>query len=664
MFKDGYKEEGMIYNAERPISFEQMIGQEMVVENIRNQSIRNSFFPVFILCGQYGSGKTTMARIISMAANCEKKDERGNPCGVCDSCQAVLNHSSEGIIEVDGASNNGIESIRKLLEQASVMGLYNKKVIVIDEAHKLSNAAFNALLITLENPPSHCIFILCTTEKDALPDTIVSRAPVYNFSKIQDDLIKKHVLEVALKNKIAISEDAAGILARYSNGAMRNALQLLEHLSIQKLSEEVIEEKDVVKTLGLSSMEQRAAFLESILGADIQESVKILRECEQSGRSLRTFIQDVLEMNTDLLLCRAGSDVVGTKFYKMKLKELCAYSNMTIVRANRMLSTIAATPANLLSTERIVADIVSVMYETPCVIEETRKESANQSITLKEVHNPTIAVSEGNENLKEEAVKEKDDKVNADDDSVNGHTKDGFCDVTDETEIPFKVIEAEEGDDKTEADNNTTVSFDSFSFFGGGFFDSGFGMQPQKTKEKQESSVNLLYSAAVVSATISTSESEKEEDTSLDGENLETTDEVVVVSKDEQVQSFKDSYPPNMEGRMRWDEAAKLGLVLEKEKITLPRPETSEQLDAMYEAMEASYEESTEEETEDYASRMDLEEARAELSRLLKNPGFKILYNKAKVVEEKNQIHLYFDNQSLSVAIKIFLKGAENIFVH
>ena len=125
----------MIYNLERPTNFDAMVGQEIVVENIRNQSIRNQFFPVFVLCGQFGSGKTTMARIIAMAANCKCKDESGNPCGKCESCKAVMEHSREGIIEIDGASNNGVDNVRALLSQASTIGVFDKKVIVIDEAH-------------------------------------------------------------------------------------------------------------------------------------------------------------------------------------------------------------------------------------------------------------------------------------------------------------------------------------------------------------------------------------------------------------------------------------------------------------------------------------------------------------------------------------------------
>ena len=127
----------MIYNLERPTNFDAMVGQEIVVENIRNQSIRNQFFQVFVLCGQFGSGKTTMARIIAMAANCKCKDELGNPCGKCESCKAVMEHSREGIIEIDGASNNGVDNVRALLSQASTIGVFDKKVIVIDEAHML-----------------------------------------------------------------------------------------------------------------------------------------------------------------------------------------------------------------------------------------------------------------------------------------------------------------------------------------------------------------------------------------------------------------------------------------------------------------------------------------------------------------------------------------------
>ena len=529
---------------------------------------------------------------------------------------------------------------------------------MIDEAHKLSNAAFNALLITLENPPAHCIFILCTTEKDALPDTIVSRAPVYNFSKISDELIKKHVLEVAKKNKIAISEDAAGILARYSNGAMRNALQLLEHLSLQKLSGEEIIEDDVVKILGLSSMEQRAAFLDSILCADISETIKILRSCEKSGRSIRTFMQDVLAMNTDLLLHIAGSEVIGTKFYKTKLQELSAFESMDIVRANKMLSTIAATPVNLLSTERIVADIVSVVYEKVAIVKVPEAPSVTEKQTKKvERENLVQQIEqkseEAKESVKEMLVNESEKEL-----SVQELSNDGFCPVTNDEEIPFEVVNSEEEQEIATTEEQSAGVFDSFSFFGGGFFDAGFIGEASTKPEKKEDTLNLLESPSVAGA--SSGRVKRDSSNIIEAKTAEIEE---YPPTDCKKNSFKDSYPPNLEGRMRWDEAAKLGIVHEKEELNLPKPETEEELDAMYEAMEDTSSDE-EMETEDYVSKKDLLAAREELARLLKNPGFKILYNKAREVEENNQIHLYFDSQSLVVAVKIFLKGVENIIVH
>ena len=670
----------MIYNAERPVNFDQMIGQELVVENIRNQSIRNEFFPVFILCGQYGSGKTTMARIISMAANCQDKDERGNPCGKCDSCLSVLNHSPEGIIEIDGASNNGVESVRKLLGQASTIGIYSKKIIVIDEAHMLSKAAFNALLITLENPPSHCIFILCTTEKEALPDTIVSRAPVYVFGKIPDELVKEHVLSVAKKNEITISDDAAGVLARYANGAMRNALQLLEHLSLQCLSGGTIEEKDVVCILGLSSMEQRAAFLDSCLASDIREVVNILRSCERTGRSIRTFIQDVLEMNTDLLMYRSGATIIGTKFYLDKLKELSAYQLADVVKANKMLSVIAATPVGLLSTERIAADIVATMYERVSVPVKDIKTSSEDCIDTKkdkkeDVIKDVKEVQEVKVALEEDAVKSSEE-IQKETEELEAE---GFVSVTDESQIPFEIEQTESKDEPVEADmDDMSALMDSFSLFGNGFFDSGMGSSTsKKKKKKQGESENLLEAMDIAGApTVSIPQSENTPEEVVEakavdaGTKIQKTDSILdedckeeaCIKEEPEDKLLKDSVPPNMDGRMNWDEAAELGIVRNRSELVLPKPETPEELKEMYDSMEEA---DDEEEIikEPYASRSDLIRANEELAKLLKNPGFKILYNKAKVVEENNQIYLCFESQSLAVAMKIFLKDVEGIHI-
>ena len=709
----------MIYNAERPVNFDQMVGQTLVVENIRNQSIKDQFFPVFILCGQYGSGKTTMARIIAMAANCDHKDERGNPCGQCDSCRAVMEHSAEGIIEIDGASNNGVDNVRKLLMQASTIGIYKKKVIVIDEAHMLSKSAFNALLITLENPPEHCIFILCTTEKEALPETVVSRAPVYMFGKIPDDLIKAHILMVAGKNEICITEDAAGMLARYANGAMRNALQLLEHLSLQKLRNEEITDTDVIRILGLSSLEQRAEFLNGCLTCDLQKIIQTLRECERRGLSLRTFIQDVLEMNTDLLLCKAGAKIVGTHFYMEKIHELENVSNPSIIKANKMLSVIAATPNNLLSVERIVADAISVMHEPEPVIQtiikaEEKPAEAAKPMKAAEVLLPKEQPAE--EVIQVSAPETTAQKANA----IQEPLSDGFTAIPEGAEIPFEestVIQQTETEHKesTEEDNGETFAeahaeteedISGFDLFGGGLFGGGFmtDTTPKKKKTKSDSMDLMLQMAVAGAAPMPTSrplsdetknESEKvtekedairpEQETPEEPE-AEQKEEPVMGTKssagnqdpeldvpdsepiektatDEGVIRLKDSIPVQQEGRITWDQAAEMGIVPPKEKLCFPKPESEEELDAIYEKMEEEAQTAEEDEIEEtgYASRSDLVQANEELSRLLKNPGFNILFKKARVVEENFHIYLCFQNAAMVSAMKIFLTGVKGI---
>ena len=656
----------MIYNLERPTNFDAMVGQEIVVENIRNQSIRNQFFPVFVLCGQFGSGKTTMARIIAMAANCKCKDESGNPCGKCESCKAVMEHSREGIIEIDGASNNGVDNVRALLSQASTIGVFDKKVIVIDEAHMLSKSAFNALLITLENPPSHCIFILCTTEKDALPETVISRAPVYVFGKISDELIKEHILCVAEKNDIPISDDAAGLLARYANGAMRNALQLLEHLSLQKLEAEEITEQNVVKILGLSSVEQRAAFLEACLYADTYSIITILKELEKNGQSLRSFIQDVLQMNTDLIYKKAGAAITGTKFYVEKIESLKSVSDAKIIRANQMLSKISATPANLLSLDRIVADVISVIHtvkDTVNICEKAikaepvkNKENDTGENAGKEVTEKQLSATEG---PKTEAI-----------DDVKPEENDGFMDVVPTDDIPFEVSENKEEIREVSMPESNNLFGTGFGLLGGGLFSNGFVMDdtPKEKKAKEK----MAGQAELITQSFETDKEEKSntmiEDSIDSSVSLASTEqfeekELRDGSKVENISDFKDSIPPNEEESMTWEEAAKLNIVPNKGELKLPVPESDEELEEKYysSAEELCLDDKNDAGKDIIQAATDEISAKEELAKLLKSAGFRVIYKKARMVDKGNQIYLYFENMGYVMAAKAMLSGCTGI---
>lgn len=707
----------MIYNQERPHDFDSIVGQEKVVENIRNQSIRDSFFPVFVLCGQYGSGKTTMARIIAMAANCEHKDEKGNPCGECDSCKAVMEHSSEGVIEIDGASNNGVDNIRKLLSQASTLGIFKKKVFVIDEAHMLSKSAFNALLITLENPPEHCIFILCTTEKDALPETVISRAPVYVFGKIPDLLIKEHILNVAEKHGISITFDAAGLLSRYVNGAMRNALQLLEHLSLQKSAGETITAEDIVSVLGLSSMEQRADFLEGCLAGDIRTVIEVLRKCELGGISVKTFLQDVLKMNTDIILCSTGANVVGTSYYLERVKELSACPPESLIRISRMLSVISAVPANLLSVERIIADIASVMCEpvveraaavSPVLPKEEKVQKAAEAETSKVPE--AVPAKEEKETTVADVQEQKIEENKPEAESVQTEDADGFSAVPENTDIPFEGSHVAEKDDGASAVDGPASSaskeqipFGMFgsSLFGGGLFGGGFSIPEAADKKKSElksenDSPFFNFSEPAVGTdslkdAVSMSEHETACEETTEPAEKNTADEADKaggLSEEETVSDensgeddvpeeihndagsiFADSVPAELSGRISWDEAAKMGIVPDKSELSLPVPETKKELDEIYKKtsmQETSVSDMHEEETQ--MMKPETEEkakgkAKEELDRLLKNPGFRIIYNKARTVECDGYITMFFTGIAHVTAAKAFLKTSEYIRV-
>ena len=263
-----------ICNAERPMNFDQMVGQKTVVDNLRQQAIRKEFFQCYILEGQFGSGKTTMARIISRAINCEHPDEHGNPCGCCESCKAVSSGSSD-IVELDAASNTGVDSIRAIKESVDFLpSQLKKKVYIIDEVQKLSSSAFDALLKVLEEPPEHVVFIMCTTESKKIPVTVRSRAACYQFGQISEAEIAGRLIEIAVKYGFSYEENGISLIAKNSCGSMRNAIKLLEQSGTTGYG---VTEENVTKMLGLTSPDALFAVMETIVGNDIPEMVKRIR---------------------------------------------------------------------------------------------------------------------------------------------------------------------------------------------------------------------------------------------------------------------------------------------------------------------------------------------------------------------------------------------------
>lgn len=313
----------MLFNDERPTSFDAVVGQKFIIDNIRQQSIQNKFFSVYTLSGQFGSGKTSVARLIAMAANCTHK-ENGNPCCQCASCKSILAGQSLDVIEIDGASNNGVNQVRELTSSAVyVPAELSKKVIIIDEVHMLSKAAFNAFLKTLEEPPEHCIFILATTEANAIPATVRSRSANYTFKQITNSDIASHVQKVAQKHDGICEMDAANLIAKYSQGALRNALGVLEQCLMVSST---ITGNIVKDLLGVEDNDLLFALLTDLCSKKPESVITKVNRFYTEGKAMDIVLADALDILADAVVLKSTNDtsmISNTETYISELEIFC-----------------------------------------------------------------------------------------------------------------------------------------------------------------------------------------------------------------------------------------------------------------------------------------------------------------------------------------------------
>lgn len=322
----------MLYNTERPHTFDAVVGQKDIVENIRKQSIKNRFFQVYILGGQFGSGKTTMARIIAMAANCEHKDANGNPCCQCEACKEILDGVSMDVTEIDAASNTGVDNIRALKESVEFYPTsLKKKVYIIDEVHMLSSGAFNALLKVLEEPPAHAMFVLCTTEVKKIPATVRSRAAMYTFGQIREQDMFAHLQDVAKKHDITFSDDGLHLICKNSDGAMRNALALLEQVSLAG----DVTEQSVADMIGITDTKYLFELAQLLIDMNQAGAVEKVNTLLEGGKDPAMMVTDLLQICADAVL--AVHDAVhlinGTKTYCDQVSALAGKADARSINA-------------------------------------------------------------------------------------------------------------------------------------------------------------------------------------------------------------------------------------------------------------------------------------------------------------------------------------------
>lgn len=297
-----------LYRKFRPNEFEDVKGQEHIVTTLKNQIKADRIGHAYLFCGTRGTGKTTVAKIFAKAVNCEHPVD-GSPCGECASCRAIAAGSSMNVIEIDAASNNGVDNIREIREEVNYSPTEGRfKVYIIDEVHMLSIGAFNALLKTLEEPPSYVIFILATTEAHKIPITILSRCQRYDFRRISIDTITDRLNDLIAREGVEAEEKAIRYVAKAADGSMRDALSLLDQCIAFYLGQKLTYDH-VLEVLGAVDTEVFSTLLRRLLQKDIPGCISLIEELVTQGRELGQFVTDFTWYLRNLMLMQSADDM-------------------------------------------------------------------------------------------------------------------------------------------------------------------------------------------------------------------------------------------------------------------------------------------------------------------------------------------------------------------
>jgi len=357
-----------LYRKFRPDTFEDVKGQEHIVTTLKNQIKANRIGHAYLFTGTRGTGKTTVAKIFAKMVNCENPTEDG-PCGECRICKAIAAGASMNVIEIDAASNNGVDNIREIVDEVSYSPAEGKyKVYIIDEVHMLSIGAFNALLKTLEEPPSYVIFILATTEVHKLPITILSRCQRYDFKRISIDTITSRMQDLIAAEKVQVEEKALRYIAKTADGSMRDALSLLDQCIAFHLGQELTYDK-VLDVLGAVDTEVFSRLLRGVLDRDVLACVELLEEIVMQGRELVQFVTDFTWYMRNLLLVKASDNLedvidMSTDNLKRLKEEAQLVESDQIVRYIRIFSELSG-QIKYASQKRILVEIALIKLCKP-----------------------------------------------------------------------------------------------------------------------------------------------------------------------------------------------------------------------------------------------------------------------------------------------------------
>ena len=357
-----------LYRKWRPSTFDEIKGQDAIVTTLRNQIEANRIGHAYLFTGTRGTGKTSAAKVFAKAVNCEHP-LNGNPCGQCASCKSISEGTSLNVIEMDGASNNGVEDARQIKESVVYSPTNGKyKVYIIDEAHQITKEAFNALLKTMEEPPAYVVFILATTEPHKIPVTILSRCQRYDFKRIDSDTLKSRLTEVAENEGIEVEERAIDYIASKAEGGMRDALSLLDQCSSFFLGSRITYER-ALDVLGAVDTSVFSEFLRGLCARSVTDGIALIDRILVQGRDLSQFINDFVWHMRNVLIAKTTediSDISGISAENLALlkKESEAVPEETLLRFIRVFSELSGS-LRFATQKRVLIEIAIIRICRP-----------------------------------------------------------------------------------------------------------------------------------------------------------------------------------------------------------------------------------------------------------------------------------------------------------
>ena len=384
-----------LYRKYRPSSFDEVMGQKVIVQTLKNSIKNNRISHAYLFTGPRGTGKTSIAKILAKTINCSNLNNL-LPCNECSSCIQINNKQSIDIMEIDAASNNGVDEIREINNKVNLVPSVGKyKVYIIDEVHMLTTGAFNALLKTLEEPPAHIIFILATTEPHKIPATILSRCQRFDFKKLNKEEIAERIKQIIKLENISIKEEAINEIANLSDGGMRDALSMLDQAIAYAENEITIE--DIHEINGTITKFEIASLVEKIVNNEINEIFKIIDNFDLKGKDFVKLTEEMISFFRDLLL-----NMVVPNYFENSNYDIEMYDNICKnLNKNKLLTYIEEFNNTILSMKN--SNNPKIIFELLIIKITDIKQSSNQNV--KEEHNNV-----SNQNINQENTKKIEEK--------------------------------------------------------------------------------------------------------------------------------------------------------------------------------------------------------------------------------------------------------------